>query len=72
MDFKTKARKFEMLSEIMENLAQKAHDAQELIDNHFSGPIGDLDYYDRQRRMECETIIAAAAELMSELTVKYK
>lgn len=72
MDFKVKARKYEMLSEIMEMLAEKSRDAQETIDNHFSGPIGDLDYYDRNKRIELETIIAASAELMAELAVKYK
>ena len=72
MDFKVKARKFELLSEFMETLAQKAHDAQEQIDNYFPGPIGELDYYDRQRRIEYETIITATAELMAELVAKYK
>lgn len=72
MDFKVKARKFEILGEIMETLSEKSQSAQDTIENHFSGPIEELDYYDKQRRIECEAIVKACEELMSELTARYK
>lgn len=72
MEFKVKARKYDILEEFMQTLAEKIDSTQQMIDDHFSGMIEDLDYYDKQRRIECESIIAASRELMNELTVKYK